>query len=67
MLRIALASSRPRRANLIEERRWNALIEQIRFVAAGVTPFDWIRARWAGYDNDVTIAALFDAFERIMR
>ena len=66
-LRIALASSRARRANLIEERRWNALIEQIRFVAARVTPFDWIRARWAAGDNDVTIAALFDAFERIMR
>jgi hypothetical protein len=67
MLRIALASSRPRRANLIEERRWNALIEQLRFVAAGVAPFDWIRARWAAYDNDITIAALFDAFERILR
>ena len=67
MLRIALASSRPRRANLIEERRWNALIEQFRFVTARMTPFHWIRARWAAYDNDVTIAALFDAFERIMR
>ena len=67
MLRIALASSRPTRANLVEERRWNALIEQLRFVTARVTPFDWIRARWAAYDNDCTIAALFDAFERILR
>ena len=67
MLRIALASSRPRRANLIDERRWNALIEQLRFVSARVGPFDWIRARWAAYDNDITIAALFDAFERILR
>ena len=67
LLRIALASSRSTRANLIEERRWNALIEQLRFVTARVTPFDWIRARWAAYDNDETIAALFDAFERILR
>jgi hypothetical protein len=67
MLRIALASSRPRRANLIEERRWNALMEQLRFVTARVTPFDWIRARWAAHGNDITIAALFDAFERILR
>jgi SAM-dependent methyltransferase len=67
MLRIALASSRPRRANLIEERKWNGLIEQLRFATARVTPFDWIRARWAAYDNDIAIASLFDAFERIMR
>ena len=67
MLRIALASSRRTRANLIEERRWNALIEQLRFVTARVTPFDWIRARWAAYDDDITTAALFDAFERILR
>jgi hypothetical protein len=67
MLRIALASSRPRRANLIEERRWNALIEQLRFVTARVTPFEWIRARWVAYDNNVTITALFEAFERILR
>jgi len=67
MLRIALASSRPRRANLIEERRWNARIEQLRFVTARVTPFEWIRARWVAYDNNVAIAALFDAFERILR
>ena len=67
MLRVALASSRPRRANLIEERRWNALIEQLRCLAARVAPMDWIRARWAAYDDDVTVAALFDAFGRIMR
>jgi SAM-dependent methyltransferase len=65
MLRVALASSRPRRANLIEERRWNTLIEQARYAIARVAPFDWIRARWAAYDDDITIAALFDAFARI--
>jgi 2-polyprenyl-3-methyl-5-hydroxy-6-metoxy-1,4-benzoquinol methylase len=64
MLRIALASARSRRANLIAESRLNAFIEQLRFAAARTTPFDWMRRRWSARDSEPRIAALLDTFER---
>ena len=65
MLRAALASARPRRANLIDERPVNAAIEQLRYATSGTSPFDWIISRWSACDNDRTVGALLDAFERI--
>jgi len=65
MLRAILASSRPRRANLIAERKLNAAVEQIRFAASGSKSFDWMRARWAAYDQDESIAAMLDAIQRL--
>ncbi len=65
LLRIALASARPHRANLIAESRIRAAVEQVRYRMSGLTPFDWIRSRWAAHDDEPSIAALLDAFERI--
>ena len=65
VLRSIVASSRPRRANLIAERTLNATIEQIRFAASRARPFDWIRARWSAYDQDESIAAMLDAIQRL--
>ena len=65
VLRVALASSRPRRANLIDERRLNAFIEQLRCAASRAAPFEWIMARWSAHDDDATIAALLAAMDRI--
>jgi hypothetical protein len=64
-LRVALVSSRPRRANLIDERKLNALIEQLRCAASRASPFEWITARWTAHDDDATIAALLSAMDRI--
>jgi SAM-dependent methyltransferase len=65
VLRVVLASSRPGRANLIDERRLNAFIEQLRCAASRAAPFEWITARWSAHDDDATIAALLVAMERI--
>lgn len=65
VLRVALASTRPRRANLIDERRMNSFIEQLRCAASRAAPFEWIAARWSAHDDDPTIAALLVAMERI--
>jgi hypothetical protein len=66
LLRIALASSRPRRANLIRERVINAAIEQARYRASGATPFEWIRARWAGHDENPAIGTVLGAIETVV-
>lgn len=65
VLRSALASSRPRRANLIRERRLNAAIEQARYAISGMSPFDWIRSRWSARDDDPSVAAMLEAIERV--
>jgi SAM-dependent methyltransferase len=65
ILRVALASSRPRRANLIRERRVNEAIEQLRYALSGAAPFDWIRSRWSAHDDDAAIAAMLDAIEQV--
>lgn len=73
LLRVALASTRPRRASLIDERRLNALIEQARYLLArGAKPFDWIIGRWSAYadltnEQDRAIGALLETCERIAR
>jgi SAM-dependent methyltransferase len=65
ILRVALASSRPQRANLIQERRICAALEQLRFAMSGASPFAWIRSRWSAHDVDRSIAAMLDAIERV--
>jgi SAM-dependent methyltransferase len=65
MLRLALLSARAKRANLFRESRLRAAIEQARFAAARVPPFDWIIGRWSAYDNDPTIGALLETFARL--
>ncbi len=65
VLRIALASAQPRRANLFEESPFHAAIEQIRFAAARTSPFDWIIGRWSAYDDDPSIRALLETFARL--
>jgi hypothetical protein len=66
VLRSVLASSRPRRANLIRERRLNAAIEQARYAISGMSPFDWIRSRWSAHDDDPSVAAMLEAIERVV-
>ena len=72
-MRRFIRSTRPRRANLIDERRLNALVEQSRYLAApGKNPFDWIIGRWSAYadmtnEEDRAIGALLETFERIAR
>jgi len=64
-LRLALLSTRPKRANLFEESRVRAAVEQLRFVLARTLPFDWIIGRWSAYGDDPTIRALLKTFECI--
>jgi SAM-dependent methyltransferase len=70
LLRIALVSVKPRRANLIAERRASTIIEQLRYaLAPGVSPFDWIIGRWSAYadlsnENDRALLELLETFER---
>lgn len=73
LLRILLVSRNAERANLIEEKALNAAIEQLRYVAARTSPFDWIRARWSSDastevddENGAALAALVDTFESLL-
>jgi SAM-dependent methyltransferase len=70
LLRIALVSTRPRRANLIDERMLNTMVEQSRYFVSANDPFDWIIGRWSAYadltnEGDRAIGALLETFERI--
>lgn len=60
ILRSARAASRSKRANLIDERRINTLIEQLRYTMSGAGPIDWIRAR-----SDRSVRAMIDAIARL--
>jgi ubiquinone/menaquinone biosynthesis C-methylase UbiE len=70
LLRTALVSTKPRRANLIAERHASTAIEQLRYVLTpGVTPFDWVIGRWSAHadtsnEDDRAILALLETFER---
>jgi SAM-dependent methyltransferase len=64
-LRLALLSTKQKRANLFEESRLRTAAEQLRFALARTSPFDWIIRRWSAYGDDPTIRALLETFERI--
>ena len=70
LLRIALVSTKPRRANLIAERGARTALEQLRYaLAPGVRPFDWIIGRWSAYadlsnEDHRAILELLQTFER---
>ena len=70
LLRIALVSTKPRRANLIAESPANTAIEQLRYaLTPGVGVFDWIIGRWSASadlsnEDDRAILALLETFER---
>jgi hypothetical protein len=65
VLRIALASTQPRRANLFEEQPMHAAMERFRFALARTSAFDWIVSRYRAYANDPVILALLDTFDRL--
>ena len=70
LLRIALSAARPRRRNLIDERRWREKVEQLRWQMAAVSPFDWICSRWssvadANRESDRAIGRLLETMARI--
>ena len=58
MLRIALASTQPRRANLFNESRLHALREQIAFAMRGGDAIRWILARAEARDVDPRVRSL---------
>jgi SAM-dependent methyltransferase len=65
VLRLALLSTQPRRANLFVESRVRGAVEQLRFAIARTSPFDWIVRRWSAYGEDPVVGALLEAFARI--
>lgn len=65
LLRIALASTQARRANLFEEQAMHAAMERFRFAVARTSAFDWIASRYRAYGSDPVILALLETFDRL--
>jgi hypothetical protein len=65
LLRIALSSTQPRRANLFEEQPMHAAMERFRFALARTSAFDWIVSRYRAYGSDPVILALLETFDRL--
>jgi SAM-dependent methyltransferase len=65
LLRIALSSTQPRRANVFEEQPMHAAMERFRFALARTSAFDWIISRYRAYGSDAVILALLQTFDRL--
>lgn len=65
ILRIALASTQPRRARRFEEQPMHAAMERFRFALARTSAFDWIISRYRAYGRDARMLALLETFDRL--
>lgn len=65
LLRIVLASTQERRANLFEEQPMHAAMERLRFALAGSAVFEWIESRYRAYGSDPRILALLTTFDTL--
>jgi SAM-dependent methyltransferase len=65
LLRIALASTQERRANLFAEQPMHSAMERFRFAVGNTSAFDWITSRYLAYGDDRVILDLLATFDTL--